>query len=399
MARDNGEPKTPRAPAASSEAVRHSMQGNRGKNTKPELLVRSRLREAGLTGYRLHWPVAGKPDVSWPGRRVAIMVNGCFWHRCPHCRPSMPSTHTEYWVDKFRRNVERDRRNLEILEADGWTVHVVWECQLKKKAVDATMARLLPELSRELDKPLKIDVSIGEQMAVLDPEEAPAAGKGGAAMDEKAQAHTVTTDQREPDEAVLDRAASALSAGGCVVMPTDSVYGIGAAAFVDNPGHERIFEVKGRDRAQTLPLLIAGPDELARFGADVPAWAEAVASELWPGALTLVVPAGAAVPAGFSAADGTVALRVPDSALVRGLARRAGGALAVTSANTHGAPSPASFAEIERAVIDGADLVVDGGACPVGVASTIIDAIGEEPRVLREGSVSLEDVRRAAGLA
>lgn len=74
-------------PPASSEAVRHSMQGNRGKNTKPELLVRAHLREAGLTGYRLHWHVAGRPDVAWPGKRVAVMVNGCFWHRCPHCHP------------------------------------------------------------------------------------------------------------------------------------------------------------------------------------------------------------------------------------------------------------------------------------------------------------------------
>lgn len=142
-------------PKASSEAVRHSMQGNRGKNTKPELLVRAHLREAGLTGYRLHWHVAGRPDVAWPGKRVAVMVNGCFWHRCPHCHPSTPATHAEFWAEKFRRNVERDRRNIETLEADGWTVHVVWECQLKKKTVGKTMGELLPQLSRELGKPIK----------------------------------------------------------------------------------------------------------------------------------------------------------------------------------------------------------------------------------------------------
>lgn len=145
-------------PKASSEAVRHSMQGNRGKDTKPELLVRRYLRDAGLTGYRLHWHVPGKPDVAWPGKRVAIMVNGCFWHRCPHCHPSSPSTHKDYRNEKFRRNVERDRQNIEILELDGWTVHVVWECQLKKKVVEDTMAELLPQLSKELGKPLKRDL-------------------------------------------------------------------------------------------------------------------------------------------------------------------------------------------------------------------------------------------------
>ncbi|MDO4849523.1 MAG: very short patch repair endonuclease [Coriobacteriia bacterium] len=130
------------------------MQGNKGKDTKPELLVRERLREAGLTGYRLQWKVPGRPDVAWPGRKVAVFINGCFWHRCPNCNPSTPKKNVEYWDAKFARNVERDRQNLEALRADGWTVHVIWECQLKKKTRDATFAALLPELSRELEKPL-----------------------------------------------------------------------------------------------------------------------------------------------------------------------------------------------------------------------------------------------------
>ena len=128
------------------------MQGNKRANTKPELLMRERLRAAGLGGYRLQWKVAGHPDIAWPGKKVCVFVNGCFWHRCPHCKLSAPKKNVEYWTAKFERNVERDRENVAALEADGWRVHVIWECELKKKTIDATLAKLLPELANELGK-------------------------------------------------------------------------------------------------------------------------------------------------------------------------------------------------------------------------------------------------------
>lgn len=131
-------------------AVHKSMQGNRGKDTKPEMLVRKRLRAAGLVGYRLQWHVAGRPDIAYPSKKVAIFVNGCFWHRCPHCNLPMPKSHQEFWKAKFDRNVARDRKNVAALEADGWHVHVIWECQLKKDAIDGTFDRLLPQLREEL---------------------------------------------------------------------------------------------------------------------------------------------------------------------------------------------------------------------------------------------------------
>ena len=142
------------APPASNYAVHKSMQGNKRKDTKPELLVRERLREAGLGGYRLQWKVPGRPDVAWPGKKVCLFINGCFWHRCPHCHPSTPAKNVEYWEAKFARNVERDEKNLSALKADGWKVHVVWECQLKKKTREETFAQLLPILAEELGKPL-----------------------------------------------------------------------------------------------------------------------------------------------------------------------------------------------------------------------------------------------------
>lgn len=125
-------------------AIRKSMQGNKRADTKPEMLVRQRLRQAGLTGYRLQWKQApGRPDIAFPGRRVAIFVNGCFWHRCPHCNPSTPKRNVEFWEAKFRRNVERDARALAELEALGWHALVIWECELKRDRIDATMERVV----------------------------------------------------------------------------------------------------------------------------------------------------------------------------------------------------------------------------------------------------------------
>ena len=144
------------APAASNFAVHKSMQGNKRADTKPELLMRERLCAAGLGGYRLQWKVAGRPDIAWPGKKVCVFVNGCFWHRCPHCKLSTPKKNVEYWTAKFERNVERDRENVAKLEAAGWRAHVVWECELKKKTIDATMAKLLPEIASELGKEITL---------------------------------------------------------------------------------------------------------------------------------------------------------------------------------------------------------------------------------------------------
>ena len=145
------------APTASNYAVHKSMQGNKRKDTKPELIVRSRLQEAGLGGYRLQWKVPGRPDIAWPGKKVALFINGCFWHRCPHCSPSTPKKNVEYWQKKFKGNQERDKRNLQLLADAGWTTHVIWECELKKDKREETFAVLFPQLSEELGKELRLN--------------------------------------------------------------------------------------------------------------------------------------------------------------------------------------------------------------------------------------------------
>jgi len=114
------------------------MRANKGKDTIPEISVRSALREMGFPGYRLHWKaVSGRPDICYPGRKIAIFVHGCFWHRCPRCNLKEPMTHREYWTPKFRRNIERDREKIMILENKGWKVFVIWECEIRDDAREA----------------------------------------------------------------------------------------------------------------------------------------------------------------------------------------------------------------------------------------------------------------------
>lgn len=130
------------------EHATNSMKSNKCKDTKPELIVRKALREAGYPGYRLQWKIPGRPDICYPGRHIAIFVNGCFWHRCPHCHPSVPKHNHEFWIDKFEKNVERDRRNYEILRNNGWIVIVIWECEVKHD-LSGAIDRIVSEIEKQ----------------------------------------------------------------------------------------------------------------------------------------------------------------------------------------------------------------------------------------------------------
>jgi DNA mismatch endonuclease (patch repair protein) len=124
------------------------MQSNRSRDTGPELALRRLLRDAGYPGYRLHWKaVPGHPDIAYPGRKIAIFVNGCFWHRCPLCNPPSPKSNAEFWEAKFASNQERDKRKTQSLQALGWAVVVVWECQLQRtpELVVAQVLQVLKE--------------------------------------------------------------------------------------------------------------------------------------------------------------------------------------------------------------------------------------------------------------
>ena len=123
-----------------SVATHHVMQADKSKDTKPELVVRHELRVRGLSGYRLHWKkAAGRPDICYPGRKVAVFVQGCYWHRCPYCALPLPKSNVDFWERKFARNRARDERDQRLLVEDGWTVAVVWECHLKQGRRERTM--------------------------------------------------------------------------------------------------------------------------------------------------------------------------------------------------------------------------------------------------------------------
>ena len=136
-----------KSPPASSEAVRNTMLANRGKDTQPELIVRRMLREAGHPGYRLHWRIneedgryVCRPDITYPSRKLAIFVHGCFWHRCPRCAMGLPKSNVEYWTEKFERNVARDRKKEDSLVRLGWDVHTIWECEIYRGYIDEASA-------------------------------------------------------------------------------------------------------------------------------------------------------------------------------------------------------------------------------------------------------------------
>ncbi len=111
------------------------MSGIRGKNTRPELILRKALHAKGFR-FRLHdRKLPGKPDLVFPRYKAVCFVHGCFWHRHPGCKYSTdPTTRPEFWKEKFRKNVERDQRNIDALLLAGWRVVVVWECALNRQA-------------------------------------------------------------------------------------------------------------------------------------------------------------------------------------------------------------------------------------------------------------------------
>lgn len=113
-------------------------------NTSTEMRMVALLKAAGLKGWRRHLALPGRPDFAWPRLRVALFVDGCFWHGCPRCARAMPKTNAEYWSQKVGQNVARDRRAARQLRADGWRVLRVWEHSLLSPGrIMARVARVL----------------------------------------------------------------------------------------------------------------------------------------------------------------------------------------------------------------------------------------------------------------
>jgi DNA mismatch endonuclease, patch repair protein len=123
-----------RAPLPARESTSRAMSANRGKGTRPELRMRQILHASGVPEFQNNPNgIPGRPDIAFTTAKVAIFVHGCFWHRCPHCRPSLPRTHRAFWGKKFRANKLRDARKARILRTSGWRVLTVWECQVRER--------------------------------------------------------------------------------------------------------------------------------------------------------------------------------------------------------------------------------------------------------------------------
>lgn len=188
--------------------------------------------------------------------------------------------------------------------------------------------------------------------------------------------------QAQPDD--IATAVRALNEGRIVAFPTDTVYGVGAHAFVP-AAVRRLYEVKIRLPDKAIPLLISDAAILPQVARDVPLVAYELAERFWPGALTLVLRRAPAISDEITAGGDTVGVRVPDHPITQALLRALGAPLATTSANLSG-QTPAVNAEQVLAQLDGRiDLLLDGGVCPGGMASTVLDLTASSIRVLRPG--------------
>ncbi|MCF2536069.1 threonylcarbamoyl-AMP synthase [Streptomyces sp. FB2] len=194
----------------------------------------------------------------------------------------------------------------------------------------------------------------------------------------------------------IEKAAGVLRAGGLVALPTETVYGLGANAE-DPAAVSRIFQVKGRPPSHPLIVHIGGAEQLDDWVQEVPATARLLAEHFWPGPLTLVLRRGRRVPSEATGGLETVAVRVPDHPVALALLSAFGGGVTAPSANRFGSVSPTTADDVRAELGDGVDFVLDGGACEVGVESTIVDATGEIPTILRPGGVTREDLEAVLG--
>jgi L-threonylcarbamoyladenylate synthase len=195
----------------------------------------------------------------------------------------------------------------------------------------------------------------------------------------------------------VGRAAAALLAGGLVAVPTETVYGLGADA-ADEHAVSRVFAAKGRPPGHPLIVHLGDVDWLDRWAVDVPPAAAALADACWPGPLTLLLRRAPAVLDTVTGGRDTVGVRVPAHPLTLELLATTGRAIAAPSANRFGRVSPTTaghvLAELGPVLDPRTDVILDGGPCPVGVESTIVDCTVEPPQLLRPGGVAAADVAR-----
>lgn len=211
-------------------------------------------------------------------------------------------------------------------------------------------------------------------------------------MTYSADTRVFTLDPQHLDSTVLETAAACLRAGGLVAFPTETVYGLGANAF-DAAAVGRIFAAKGRPASDPLIVHIHDQAQLAEVALEVPPLAHELAARFWPGPLTLVLRRGERIPLNVAAGGATVALRMPAHPVALALLGVASVPVAAPSANLFARPSPTTAQHVLDDLRGRVDIVLDGGATPVGVESTVLDLTQSPPAVLRPGGVAIERLR------
>ncbi|MBI4775698.1 MAG: threonylcarbamoyl-AMP synthase [Deltaproteobacteria bacterium] len=198
---------------------------------------------------------------------------------------------------------------------------------------------------------------------------------------------SIDPDDLGPDS--LHAAVEVLRSGGIVAYPTESSYGLGADVRI-KAACERIYEIKSRNPKDPLPVLVPRSDYLDRWGQSVSDAARRLARAFWPGGLTIVVKAKPEVPKHVLSETGCVGLRFPGHPVALTLVKRLGSPITATSANRSGEPAITTGSDIRADLLEGVDLVLDGGTTPGAPASTVVDAVSETIVVIRRGPVTLE---------
>lgn len=197
---------------------------------------------------------------------------------------------------------------------------------------------------------------------------------------------------------VVTRAVNILKQGGLVAYPTDTLYGLGANIF-NSEAVGRVFQVKGRSRDAGLPVLIGSLANLDMITEHVPELLRSFAERFWPGPLTLVLKRRPEIPDVLTGGQDTVAVRLPGHAIPRVLILESGSPITGTSANRSGGPEPLTAEDVRSQLADSVDMVIDGGRCPGGVASTILDLTTTPPVILRRGAIPEEALRAISPVA
>jgi len=203
-------------------------------------------------------------------------------------------------------------------------------------------------------------------------------------------AQRLPTGTDEERETALSSATLAVQKGKLVVLPTDTVYGVGADAF-DPMAVRELLAAKGRGREMPPPVLVSAATTLDALASRVPDYARRLVEEFWPGPLTLVCTQQSSLQWDLGETRGTVAVRMPDHELALALLERTG-PMAVSSANKTGEPAAEDADAAERMLGEDVAIILDGGPVSGGLASTIVDVTGERPRLLRLGALSVESL-------